>query len=111
LAAAARPRTRLRFAGDLLAAPHRVGQRRRLRPAPPPGLGAPGRARPAGLGTGGRGLHERARPAWGDHVGANPVDRGKPGTKLHLVCDGNGMPLTAVVTAPNVNDTIMFQDV
>jgi transposase len=42
-------------------------------------------------------------------VGANPVDRGKPGSKLHLVCDGGGLPLTAVVTAANVNDTTMFQ--
>jgi IS5 family transposase len=44
-------------------------------------------------------------------VGANPVDRGKPGTKLHLVCDGGGLPLTAVVTAANVNDTTMVQAV
>jgi IS5 family transposase len=41
-------------------------------------------------------------------MGANPVDRGKPGSKLHLVCDGDGLPLTAVVTAANVNDTTMF---
>jgi transposase len=47
----------------------------------------------------------------GDHVGANPVDRGKPGSKLHLVCDGGGLPLTAVVTAANVNDTTVFQAV
>jgi transposase len=47
----------------------------------------------------------------GDHVGADPVDRGKPGTKLHLGCDGSGLPLTAVVTAANVNDTTMFQAV
>jgi transposase len=44
-------------------------------------------------------------------VGANPVDRGKPGSKLHLVCDGGGLPLAAVVTAANVNDTVMFQAV
>jgi transposase len=44
-------------------------------------------------------------------VGANPVDRGKPGSKLHLVCDGGGLPLTAAVTAANVNDTTMFQAV
>ena len=44
-------------------------------------------------------------------MGANPVDRGKPGSKLHLVCDGSGLPLTAVVTAANVNDTTMFQAV
>jgi IS5 family transposase len=42
-------------------------------------------------------------------VGANPVDRGKPGSKLHLVCDSGGVPLSAVVTAANVNDTTMFQ--
>ena len=41
-------------------------------------------------------------------MGANPVDRGKPGSKLHLVCDGSGLPLTAAVTAANVNDTTMF---
>jgi transposase len=44
-------------------------------------------------------------------VGANPVDRGKPGSKLHLVCEGGGLPLIAVVTAANVNDTTMFQAV
>jgi hypothetical protein len=38
----------------------------------------------------------------GDLVGANPVDRGKPGSKLHLVCDGGGPPLAAAVTAANV---------
>ena len=47
----------------------------------------------------------------GDQVGANPVDRGKPGSKLHLVCDGGGLPLTAVVTAANVTDTTVFQAV
>jgi transposase len=44
-------------------------------------------------------------------VGANPVDRGKPGSKLHLICDASGLPLTAVVTAANVNGTTMFQAV
>jgi IS5 family transposase len=44
-------------------------------------------------------------------VGANPVDRGKPGSKLHLVCDGGGLPLAAVITAANVNDTTMFEAV
>jgi IS5 family transposase len=41
-------------------------------------------------------------------VGANSVDRGKSGSKLHLVCDGGGLPLTAAVTAANVADTTMF---
>ena len=41
-------------------------------------------------------------------MGANPVDRGKPGSKLHLVCDGSGLPLTAAVTAANVADVTML---
>jgi hypothetical protein len=41
-------------------------------------------------------------------VGANPVDRGKPGSKLHLVCDGGGLPLTAAVTGANVADVTML---
>jgi transposase len=44
----------------------------------------------------------------GDHVGANPVDRGKPGSKIHLVCEGRGLPLTAAVTAANVPDVNML---
>jgi transposase len=69
-------------------------------------LGEQGRL---GWETGGRGHHERAGQTRGDQVGANPVDRGKPGSKLHLVCDDGGVPLTAVATAANVGDTVMFQ--
>src|SRR4029450_7700905 len=101
----------LRPPGARLAPPHRVGQRRGVRATPPAGLGPPGRAGPAGLGAGECGLDQRARQMRGDHVGANPVDRGKPGSKLQLVCDGSGLPLTAVVTAANVNDTTVFQAV
>jgi len=41
-------------------------------------------------------------------VGANPVDRGKPGSKLHLVSERGGLPLTAAVTAANIGDTTVF---
>ena len=47
-------------------------------------------------------------PNAGDHVGANPVDRGKPGSTIHLACEGSGLPLTAVVTAANVSDVTML---
>jgi transposase len=47
--------------------------------------------------------------AWGDHVGANPVDRGKPGSKIQLVCERRRLPLTAAVTAANVADVTMLQ--
>jgi len=45
----------------------------------------------------------------GDHLGASPVDRGKLGSKLHLVSERRGLPLTAAVTAANVNDTLLFE--
>jgi putative transposase of IS4/5 family DUF4096 len=47
-------------------------------------------------------------PNAGDHVGANPVDRGKPGSKIHLACEGSRLPLTAVVTAANISDVSML---
>jgi len=56
-----------------------------------------------------RGLGQRARQAWGDHVGANPVDRGKPGSKIQVVCEGHGLPLAAAVTAVNVPDVTMLE--
>jgi transposase len=37
-------------------------------------------------------------------VGPSPTDRGKPGTKHHLVSDGRGIPLASLLTAANVNE-------
>jgi len=34
------------------------------------------------------------RAARGDLCGANPVDRAKPGSKLHLAVEGGGLPLS-----------------
>jgi transposase len=45
----------------------------------------------------------------GDLVGPNPTDRGKPGTKYHLVVDADGLPLAAVASAANVNDTLLLR--
>ncbi|SNY61903.1 Transposase DDE domain-containing protein [Paractinoplanes atraurantiacus] len=39
------------------------------------------------------------------------MDRGKPGSKIHAVSDRNGLPLTVVVSAANVNDSTMLEDV
>lgn len=44
----------------------------------------------------------------GDLVGANPTDRGKPGTKYHVVTLTDGTPLGAVASGANVHDTRMF---
>jgi hypothetical protein len=34
----------------------------------------------------------------------NPVDRGKPGSKIHALSDHAGLPLTVGVSAANTND-------
>ena len=41
----------------------------------------------------------------GELVGANPTDRGKPGSKYHLIVDGAGLPLAALVSAANSHDS------
>jgi transposase len=41
-------------------------------------------------------------------TGANPVDRAKPGSKLHLAVEGGGLPLSLLVTAANTNDGLVF---
>jgi transposase len=42
-------------------------------------------------------------------VGANPVDRAKPGSKLHLAVEGGGLPLSVLVTGANTNDSLVFE--
>jgi transposase len=37
-------------------------------------------------------------------VGPSPVDRGRPGSKHHLICDGGGIPLKVITTGGNVTD-------
>jgi transposase len=45
----------------------------------------------------------------GDPTGANPVDRAKPGSKLHLAAEGTGLPLSLLVTAANTPDAAVFE--
>jgi transposase len=47
--------------------------------------------------------HSRALGG-GEKTGPNPTDRSKPGTKHHIVTDGQGIPLAVTVTGSNVND-------
>ena len=37
-------------------------------------------------------------------TGANPTDRGKPGTKRHLLTEGQGIPLAVVLSGANRHD-------
>src|SRR5215472_14500064 len=40
----------------------------------------------------------------GEETGPNPTDRGKSGSKHHVMTDAQGIPLAATVTAANVNE-------
>ena len=50
-----------------------------------------------------------AAPYGGDHTGPNPTDRGKAGTKRHVVVDRSGIPLAVLITAANVHDSKAFE--
>ena len=44
----------------------------------------------------------------GELIGPNPTDRGKAGTKYHVVVATDGIPLGVVPSAANVHDTRLF---
>lgn len=44
----------------------------------------------------------------GDATGPNPTDRGRPGTKHHVLVDGQGVPLAATITGANVPDIMQL---
>ena len=41
----------------------------------------------------------------GTQTGPNPTDRAKRGSKRHLICDGQGIPLAVRLTGANRNDS------
>lgn len=94
---------------DLLAAPAGLASGRRLGPPPPQAAEPSRRARPHRLVAGITRLGRRPGEKGGEQTGANPVDRGRPGTKRHLVVDRNGVPLAALISAANVHDSKMFE--
>ncbi|MBO1286124.1 transposase [Streptomyces sampsonii] len=61
------------------------------------------RERPGLLPSGGRRLpHPRVNR--GSKTGRSPVDRGRKGSKHHLITDATGIPLAATLTGGNRND-------
>jgi len=62
------------------------------------------RGREAGPVRGDRGLLPPARTQRGDQVGPSPVDRGRNGSKHHLITDAAGIPLAVTLTGGNRND-------
>lgn len=52
---------------------------------------------------------ERAGQRGGQETGPNPTDRGKLGTKQHLIVDRNGVPLAVELTPANRNECNLLQ--
>ena len=48
-------------------------------------------------------------PEGGIAAGPNPVDRGKPGSKIHVLSDRAGLPLSLAVPAANLHDSQAFE--
>jgi transposase len=42
-------------------------------------------------------------------TGANPVDRGKAGSKYHLLIDAGGIPLAVGLSAANTHDSLLLE--
>ncbi|CAL9659571.1 IS5 family transposase IS1647 [Streptomyces sp. enrichment culture] len=45
----------------------------------------------------------------GPLTGSNPTDRGKSGSKIHLITDRNGLPLSLGVSGANTHDILGLQ--
>jgi IS5 family transposase len=56
------------------------------------------------------GQRGRAGEKGGAHTGPNPTDRSKAGCKRHVLVDGRGVPLALALTAANVHDGVVFED-
>ncbi len=49
-------------------------------------------------------LGQHASPEKGDLTGLNPVDRGKYGSKIHLITERTGLPLSVGIYGANAHD-------
>lgn len=54
-------------------------------------------------------LRQRPRPQRGPLTGPNPTDRGKKGSKIHLLVDRNGLPVSVAMSAANTHDSLALQ--
>src|ERR671933_964470 len=79
--------------------------------APAPGTVGPlRRSRHHRLEPGERGQRLRPGQKGGEKTGPNPTDRGKAGSKRHIVVERHGIPLTVRLTAANRPDGSVFTE-
>lgn len=63
----------------------------------------------ASTGRGRRWTRRACPPKGGGKTGPNPVDRGHPGSKRHLLVDGEGTPLAARLAGAQVHDSRVLE--
>ncbi|GAA2449759.1 hypothetical protein GCM10010421_47660 [Streptomyces glaucus] len=51
-------------------------------------------------------LRQRAGGKRGPLTGPDPTDRGKPGSKIHLITDRNGVPLSLGISGANLHGSL-----
>lgn len=56
-----------------------------------------------------RGQHESPRRPGGAQTGPNPTDRGRPGSKRHVIVDALGTPLAVLISPANRHDSMLFE--
>jgi transposase len=99
----------MRLWHDLLAAHARLAAGRGMGEAPP----RP--ARSAGPGERDRlepllaRQRKRAGEKGGEDTGPNPTDRGRPGSKRHVLVDAGGIPLAVRLSPANTHDSQLFE--
>lgn len=66
-------------------------------------------ARGAGLVAMRHRLRQRPGGKRGPLTGPNPIDRGKPGSKIHLITGRNELPLSLGISGTNTHDSLGLQ--
>ncbi len=95
----------LRQRRHLLAPPARLARRQGLGAPPHPAAELARRRSGHRLEPRERGQRQRPGQKGGEQTGPNPTDRGKAGSKYHLVVDRNGIPLAVRLSAANAHDS------
>ena len=90
---------------ELLATTARLAGGWYLAIAPFRRAGLAGALRTDRLVTGRHGRQFDPSSFWGRQTGPNPTDRTKLGSKRHLICDGQGVPVAIQLTGANRNDS------
>jgi transposase len=93
------------FGPDLLASLARLAKGWRVGPSAPAAAREVTRGRPARFLTSSRRFIVGASRWGGRKTGPNPTDRSRPGSRHHILVDANGVPISAILTGTNRNDT------